>query len=51
MEFRNEKNLEKIKFWVSKGSLIAFENAIRISQQDGFSIKLKRNKSEITKKT
>ena len=44
----NEKNLEKIKSWVSKGgSLIAFENAIRIfTNKDGFSIKLKRNKSE-----
>ena len=44
----NEANLEKIKKWISKGgNLIAFENAIRIfTDKDGFSIKLKRNKSE-----
>lgn len=44
----NEENLEKIKLWVSKGgNLVAFENAIRIfTNKDGFSIKLKRNKSE-----
>ena len=44
----NEKNLEKIKLWVSKGgNLVAFENAIRIfTNKDGFSIKLKRNKFE-----
>ena len=44
----NEANLEKIRKWISKGgNLIAFENAIRIfTDKDGFSIKLKRNKSE-----
>jgi len=44
----NEANLEKIRNWISKGgNLIAFENAIRIfTDKDGFSIKLKRNKSE-----
>lgn len=44
----NDANLEKIRKWISKGgNLIAFENAIRIfTDKDGFSIKLKRNKSE-----
>ena len=41
----NEKNLEKIKLWVSKGgNLVAFENAIRIfADKEGFSVKVKRN--------
>ena len=47
----NEKNLEKIKLWISKGgNLIAFENAIRIfTNKDGFSVKVKRNETERNK--
>ena len=47
----NDKNLEKIKLWISKGgNLVAFENAIRIfANKDGFSVKVKRDETEIIK--
>ena len=45
----NETNIGKIKSWVSKGgNLIAFTNAIRIfTNKDGFSVKVKRNETDI----